>query len=205
MRIFAGINDTVHSLIPTIRQHGELLSNHAQRIEALESGESGADGRQSIPTADLIIDNFPTSIESSFTPVALVNKLLDVLKIPHLKTDVLNARLFVKKTNSPTFSIIVSFKSNFTRDFIILTKRTHGKINQANLMGFNCGNDQIYVSEFSNSHTYKLLANAKKWKRDNGWVGFIWVQNSKILARKGSDRSSRPVEISSMQDLIQLA
>lgn len=194
-----GINDSVHSLIPTIQHQSEMLVDHAGRITALENRAN------EIPTADLMIDNIPASLESSFTPATVAGKLLDILKISHLKGDILNARNFVKKAASSTFSIIVSFKSNYIRDFVILTKRKHGKIDQAALLGFNCGTEQVYVGEFLNSPTYNLLANAKKWKRDNGWPGFIWIQNSKIFARKGSDRSVKPTLINSMSDLIQLA
>lgn len=87
------------------------------------------------------------------------------------------------------FSIIVFFKSNFTRDFVILTEKKFGRFKKTALLGANWGNDQIYVTEFLNPITYKLLTEAKKWKRESKWLEFIWVENSKIFARKGLNRS----------------
>lgn len=175
-QISVGTNNSVQSIIPVIGQQNAMLRDHGRRLENLETRSSNNAAQ-------------PTIAEMAVASVGIARKFLEALKIPHLKADILEARSFVKKAGSNISSVIVSFKSNFARDFVILTKRKFGRLEQTALLGVNCSTDQIYVTEFLNLITYKLLMEAKKWKRESNWVGFIWVQNSQIFARKDSDRS----------------
>lgn len=197
-QISLGMRDSVNSVLPIIDQHTAVLIDHSKRLKQLETRPQGAG---QIPTSDLVVDNIPLSLRLAFSPEIIAQKLLEVLKIPIIKNDVLESREFLKKTTANKYSIIITFKSNYVRDFVIKTKRKFGKLDQATLLGPQTGTDQIFVSEFLNTPTYVLLTEAKKWKSDTSWSGFIWVQNSQVLARPGTDRSVKPVLISCIDDL----
>lgn len=197
-----GTHTTVQSIIPLLQQQQALIVEHGERLNRLESRPQGSSAN---PTNGLVIDNIPMSVELARTPITISQCLLDVLGIPELKSEILDARNFMKKAGADKFSILVSFKSNFTRDHVIMKKRQLGNLEQSQLFGAGCGSNQIFVNELLNASTYRLLIEAKKWKRESGWVGFIWVQNSEINVRKGPDRSVKPTIIKSLDELKHLA
>lgn len=199
----AGISSSVQSLIPVIEQQNALIADHAQRLTELES--KSEQSTSSYPTNSLVIENIPISVELARAPITIAQSLLDVLKIPEMKSEILEARNFVKKIGSSSFSVLVSFKSNYSRDFVISKKRQFGRLEQSQLFGSPCGADQVFINELLNLPTYKLFNDAKKWKRASNWQGYIWVKESQIYARKGSDRSVKPTLISSLDELIKLA
>lgn len=201
-QISSGTRDSVQSILPVIENHTEAIRLHDERLTSLEQR---AQASAQTPTSDLVVDNIPVSLRLAFTPTAVAKNLLAVLKIPQIYQDVLESREFIKKLGSDKYSIIISFKSNFIRDFVIKSKRQFGKLDQATLLGVQGGTDQIFVSEFLNTSTYRLLTEAKKWKRDSGWPGFIWVQNSAVHVRSGTDRSVKSVVISCIDDLKRLS
>lgn len=201
-QISSSTRDSVNSVLPDIDRHSEVLIDHSKRLQRLEARTQGS---AQMPTSDLVVDNIPLSLRLSFSPEVIAHKLLKVLNIPHITNDTLEAREFVKKAAANKYSIIISFKSNHIRDFVIKTKRKFGKLDQATLLGPQTGTDQIFVSEFLNTAAYELLMDAKKWKNETSWSGFIWVQNSQFCARPGTDRSVKPSVISCMDDLKKLA
>lgn len=59
----------------------------------------------------------------------------------------------------------------------------------------------IYVNEFLNQETHKLLLNTKL-KAKNARFKYVWVQNGSIYVKK--DENTVKIEISSDIDLIKL-
>lgn len=158
-QISLGVRDSVNSILPVIDHHTNVLSDHSKRLKQLEARPQGTG---QVPTSDLVVDNIPISLRLAFSPQIITQKLLDVLKIPNIKNDVLEAREFLKKTTGNAYSIIITFKSNYVKDFVMKTKRKFGKLDQATLLGPQTGTDQIFVSEFLNTPTYVVLMEAKK-------------------------------------------
>lgn len=60
---------------------------------------------------------------------------------------------------------------------------------------------QLYLNELLPLELYKLHMAAKQHKARIGWVGYLWIQNSRILARKGQDKAEKVFEIKSLDDL----
>lgn len=98
-------------------------------------------------------------------------------------------------------TLSASFKSNFIRDHVIEVKRNVGQLNRNMILGLDAGDEVIYLNEPLPLETHKLHMAAKQHKAKIGWVGFLWVQNSKILARKGRDKPKTVFQIKTSADL----
>lgn len=201
--IASNTHASVASLVPVVELHSSIIQSHDEKITDLQKELRSVSMRQ--PTADLVIDNIPNGVLAIMDGTLIVERVLNALGINNVIPDVLSVRDFVKKADQLVFSIMVSFKSNFVRDFVISTKRKKGELHYKTIFGGNVGDGIVYINEFLNSDMYELLMAAKKRKRDLNWQGSIWVQSSRILARRGLDRSEKIFEIRILDDLNKLA
>lgn len=139
------------------------------------------------------------------SPKDIILQILNVLQIPEVSVDIMKVSDFAKKPGPITDSLVVSFKGNHVKDFVLETRRSFDKLTYPMILGQGTDDDIIYLNEFLPQNAYSLLRADKKKKAQVNWDGYIWVQETRILARKGQDKSNKPFEIKCMADVDAIA
>lgn len=198
----AELRRVMSNVVPVVNKQTQILRRHEDRIAALESGDTSG---VFLPTNMLVVDNLPLDCHTIKSAREVVEQILTVLEIPDTISDIQKISDFSAGDGKQCDSVNVSFKSHFIRDFVLETRRNFGKLTHPIVLGQGTDQDLIYLFEFLPQNAYNLLRAAKKKKAQVKWDGYIWVQNTKIMARKGQDRSQKPFVIGSMADLQKIA
>lgn len=115
------------------------------------------------PISELVIGNLPQNVQQTTTKQAVVEQLMKVLQIPRVVNDVLEIRDFVK-VGQGVKSLVVTFKSNYIRDFVLNERRSVGKMTYPMIFGSRTDDDIVYLNEFLPAKLYNLLKSVKKHK-----------------------------------------
>lgn len=211
------INDTQQSSAVNLQKVADKCNENSTAITLLQSAlvtvAKDSDSRP-LAIADcsskLLISGLPDSIATKLKPEEITHQLFSKLKIPQLENDVLSVReLKVRRpTNDPrskptTCSFILSMKSPQVCDHILDVKRRMKSLLLEDIfptMGVTSG--RIYLNDFLDSNTYKLLMRAKA-KAKNLNYKYAWAQKGVIYLKK-DDRSEKIV-VKSSDDLNNLA
>lgn len=190
LTIGKGANETRNALvsvIPTVNAQTRILKNHEDRIASVEKKSKGSAPQ---PTNELVIDNLPLNCCVNRSAKDIGVTLLRTLNLSDLESDVLSVKEFKRNNNDLTLSLTVAFKSNYTRDHVVNTKRKFGPVKRNMILDQDAGDEPLYINELLPLDLHRLHMAAKQHKARMGWVGYIWVQNSRILAGKGQIRKS---------------
>ncbi|XP_074111723.1 uncharacterized protein LOC141535623 [Cotesia typhae] len=168
-------------------------------------------------SSELIITGIPDCVTESLSSLEIASGVFEVLNISNLITDILTIRKIDKKqkTNSidnnsnienvkgrpKLHSFILQMKSQQVRDHIIDSRKKLRNLFIKNVFPQITGDSyqgNIYINEFLNVDTHKLLLNTKH-KAKNLHFKYVWVQNGSIYVKK--DKNSLKIKICSDLDL----
>lgn len=200
MGIHRGVNETRSALVsiaPVFNAHTRILHSHESRISSIEKKSTATPAQ----TSELIIDNLPSDCYATRDPTDIVKRVLSLMNLSNLESDILNVREFKRNQAKGILSLSVFFKSNFIRDHVINIKRKFGVLKLSQVFDEDSGDETVYINELLPLETYRLYMAAKEHKTKTKWEGCLWIQGGRILARKGSDKSEKVFEIRSMADL----
>lgn len=169
-----------------IREHDKKLLDLENKFEALKV-KMFAGG-----TTELLIDNVPKTLLKSLTqnpgsvaksPLDQVcEKILHSLRLENVRSDILSITEFKRKgpNQESSASIKVKFKSPTTRDFVLETKRTFGKLDLSDLFQSVTPENLIYLNELTPSPVFKLHMEARRRKKALGLNGAFFIRTSNL-------------------------
>ncbi|XP_046416032.1 uncharacterized protein LOC124177568 [Neodiprion fabricii] len=205
--------NAIENIVKTVSDQGDRLAQlEASNVLLNREIDSLRDSLTNTPvnsSAQITIAGIPFTVTDN--PLEVVTKVLTVLGVPELASDILDIRLITRRapssqnpervnTSEASKSFIVFFKSSQISSHIIRKKRSHGVLAVSDV--FACDKrGNIFVNEFLHPNTYNLLRKTEKIASDRNWK-YVWSREGQIYARKQD--GSQLIRITSEADLDKL-
>ncbi|XP_074102238.1 uncharacterized protein LOC141529537 [Cotesia typhae] len=146
-------------------------------------------------TSELLISGVSDVVASELSPSQGVKQVFEKLELSNLENDVLSTQIFGRKENQArkpsSCTYILNLKSHQVRDYIIEVKRRSQRLlakETFKVIGDIPPGKQVFINEFLNADTYKLLKLAKAKARDIN-CKYAWVHKGVVYMKKNDDSS----------------